>query len=140
MSRRPPYLLLVEDNADLANATAEFLRLSGLEVQIAESGKQALKMATASPPQIVLCDLFLPDISGLEVVRRLRALPKAKDALFAVCTGMARADIDALKENFAGEVDLFLSKPITDRDVNELLNLLATRRATMAFGSEDNVP
>jgi CheY-like chemotaxis protein len=125
-SQRPPPLLLVEDHADLANATAEFLRLLGLDVQIAVSGNQALKMAPAFRPRIVLCDLSLPDMSGLEVVRRLRADPKTKHALFAVWTGMAQADIEAIEEDFANEVDLFLSKPITNGDVDELLNRLAT--------------
>jgi hypothetical protein len=67
---------------------------------------------------------------------RLRADPKTKHALFAVCTA---TDIDEF-EDFASEVDLFLSKPITKGDVDELLNRLAARRATMVFGSEENVP
>jgi CheY-like chemotaxis protein len=136
-SQRAPNLLLIEDHADLANATAEFLRLLGLDIQIAGSGNQALKMARVFRPAIVLCDLSLPDMPGLEVVRRLRADPKTKHALFAVCTA---TDIDELEEDFAGEVDLFLSKPITNGDVDELLNRLAARRARMVFGSEENVP
>ena len=126
-SQNPTRLLLIEDHFDLANATADFLREWGLEVRIAESGKQALEMATAFRPQIVLSDLTLPDISGLEVIRRLRAGSKTGIALFVVYTAMARVDIDALEEAFAGEVDLFLSKPLTDRAVNELLGRLAAR-------------
>jgi CheY-like chemotaxis protein len=126
-SQNPTRLLLIEDHLDLANVTADFLREWGLEVRIAESGKQALEMATAFCPQIILSDLTLPDISGLEVIRLLRADSKSGIALFVVYTAMARVDIDALEEAFAGEVDLFLSKPLTDRAVNELLGRLATR-------------
>ena len=139
-SQHPPHLLLIEDHADLAKATAEFLRLLGLDVQIAGSGNQALKMAPAFRPLIVVLDLSLPDMSGLEVVRRLRADPKTKHALLAVSTGMAQADIEAIEEDSANGVDLFLSKPITKGDIEELLNRLATRRSTMVFGSEENVP
>jgi CheY-like chemotaxis protein len=130
-----PRLLLVEDHADLANATAEFLRLSGLDVQIAGSGNLALKMAPAFRPLIVVCDLSLPDMSGLEVVRRLRAEPRTKNALFVISTAMAQADIDALEDS-TNEVDVFLSKPITNSHVDELLSRVAKRRATMDSGSE----
>lgn len=126
-SQNPTRLLLIEDHFDLANATADFLREWGLEVQIAGSGEEALEMAAAFRPQIVLSDLTLPDISGLEVIRRLRADPKTRNALFAVDTAMARADIDALEEASAGEVDLFLSKPLTDDAVNDLLSRFARR-------------
>jgi CheY-like chemotaxis protein len=123
-SQHLPHLLLVEDHAGLANATAEFLRLSGMEVQIAECGDRALKVAAAFRPQIVLCDLSLPDMSGLDVVRRLRAEPVTQNAVFAVFTAMGEADIGMFEETFAEEVDLFLSKPITDSKVNELFSRL----------------
>jgi CheY-like chemotaxis protein len=104
--QRAPNLLLIEDHADLANATSEFLRLLGLDIQIAGSGNQALKMARAFRPAIVLCDLSLPDMSGLEVVRRLRGDPKTKHALLAVCTA---TDIDEF-EDFVSEVDSRMSR------------------------------
>ena len=129
-TRPLPHLLLVEDNADLANLTAEFLRLSGMEVQIAECGDRALKLAAVFRPQIVLCDLSLPDMSGLDVVRRLRADPETQNAVFGVCTAMSKADIDIFEEACAGEVDLFLSKPITAGKVNDLFNCLQRPRAT----------
>lgn len=105
-SQRAPNLLLIEDHADLANATADSLRLLGLDIQIAGSGNQALKMARAFRPAIVLCDLSLPDMSGLEVVRRLRGDPKTKHALLAVCTA---TDIDEF-EDFVSEVDSRMSR------------------------------
>src|SRR5262245_51274970 len=106
MSSQPlPHLLLVEDHAGFANATAEFLRLSGMEVQIAECGDRALKMAATFQPRIVLCDLSLPDMSGLDVVRRLRAEPVTQNAVFAVFTALGEADVDMFEETFADEVD-----------------------------------
>ena len=119
-----PRLLLVEDHAGFAKVTAEFLRLSGMEVQIAERGERALRMAAAFRPQIVLCDLSLPDMSGLDVVRRLRAELVTQNVVFAVFTAMGEMEIDIFKEKFSEEVDLFLSKPITDSKVNELFSRL----------------
>jgi CheY-like chemotaxis protein len=125
-------LLLIEDHVDLANTTAEYLGLFGLNVQIASTGYQALEAATAFQPQIVLCDLSLPDMSGLEVVRRLRADPNTKNALLVVCTAISQTDLGAFEEELAGAVDLFLTKPITNDDVNELLHRLAMRPNQLA--------
>jgi CheY-like chemotaxis protein len=119
-----PRLLLVEDHTGFANATAEFLRLSGMDVQVAECGDRALRIATAFRPQIVLCDLSLPDMSGLDVVRQLRANPVTQIAVFAICTAMGEADIDLFKETFANDVDMFFSKPITASKVHELFRHL----------------
>src|SRR5262245_39709863 len=55
----PVRLLLVDDNAVFAEATAEFLKIGGLDVRVAENGKDALETAEAFRPQIVLCDLML---------------------------------------------------------------------------------
>ena len=71
-------VLLVEDHEPLAEATAEFIRDKGLEVQIASNGREALEMAASFHPEIVLCDMRLPDMPGYEVAQALRALPDGK--------------------------------------------------------------
>jgi len=56
-------VLLVEDHPDWAAAMGEFLRSEGLEVQPALSGSEALDVAAAFRPQLILCDLNLPDMN-----------------------------------------------------------------------------
>jgi CheY-like chemotaxis protein len=121
-------LLLVEDHAALAEVTAEFLRELGLEVQIAKSGEQALEKAVAFLPDIVLCDMRLPDMSGLDVAGALRANPKTKGVLIALHTAMDNVDIHLLeRETHAKAVNLFLSKPITEEKLERLLAELAAK-------------
>src|SRR5690348_12760538 len=86
----PTRLLLVEDYAPLAEATAEFLRNETLTVRIAKSGKEALLAAIEFRPQIVLFDLNLPDMSGLDVARALRSNADTKDALLVMHTALSR--------------------------------------------------
>jgi two-component system, sensor histidine kinase and response regulator len=127
--QRQVRLLLVEDHADLAEATAEFLKDAGLEVRIATSAGEALETATVFRPHIVLCDMHLPDMSGLDVARSFRANWQTKDVLFAMHTAMAEVDIQTLElQCIANEVNFCLSKPVTEQKLNRLLAGLAAPR------------
>jgi CheY-like chemotaxis protein len=127
---RPVRLLLVEDHVALAKATAEFLRESGIDVEIADSGKSALQIVATFRPEVVLCDMCLPDMSGLEVVKAFRAGQGAKNAIVAMLTSMVDADLDLL-ERSAGDygVNFFLSKPITEQKLDRVLRELAEPEA-----------
>jgi len=80
-NQRQPRLLLIEDHVSLAEVTAELLRLAGVEVWIAKSGTEALKMGKVVKPDIILCDRYLPDLSGLKPGRSFRANPDTKNAV-----------------------------------------------------------
>jgi len=119
-------LLLIEDHAELSNMTAEFLRGMGLEVRTAKSAEEALGIAGVFLPEIVLCDLSLPDMSGLEVARMLRLNPDTRDVFFAIHTAMAQAEIRVLERHVnAAEVNMILSKPLTEETLDKLLAGLA---------------
>src|SRR6516164_5250017 len=121
-SGRQPRLLLIEDHAALGEVTAIMLRAAGIEVRIATSGKDGLQEAAAWCPEIVLCDLTLPDISGLEVARTLRELPQTKSTLIAIHSIMSEREIRSIEQNIlAGTINLFLPKPITEENIKRLL-------------------
>jgi CheY-like chemotaxis protein len=125
----PPRLLLVEDNALLAEITAEFLSDAGLEVRIVESGEEALAMARVFQPEIILCDMGLPDMSGLDVARALRANPNTNYAVFALHSAISDVELRALEREIdADEVNLFLSKPLTQQKLDRLLSALEVMR------------
>ncbi|MEN9670583.1 MAG: hypothetical protein RL018_860, partial [Pseudomonadota bacterium] len=65
-------LLLIEDDHRLANMVSEYLEQSGFSVQHAANGLGGLKALQDSAPDLVLLDLMLPDIDGLEVCKRIR--------------------------------------------------------------------
>jgi len=126
LRQRPVRLLLIDDNDAVAEATAEFLRRAGLEVRIAESGQAGLAVAAGFRPEIILCDICLPDTSGIEVALSLRGQPDAQHALVAMHTAMSETDIRILeREVQADQVNLFLSKPLTEKKLNRLLDELA---------------
>ncbi len=125
LGQHPPRLLLVEDHAPLAEVTAEFLREGGLEVRIAESGEEALSIAIEFRPEIVLCDMRLPEMSGLAVAHALRGNSDTKHVVIAIQTASSVMEIRALESEIrTDEVNFFFSKPITPKQRDILLGAL----------------
>ena len=117
-------VLLIEDHAELAEATAEFMRSQRLEVLLASTGGTGLQMAKECQPDIVLCDIRLPDMTGLEVARALRAIPETKDALIAIHTALSESDLRTFELEADTAVNLFLSKPLTPEKLDKILTQL----------------
>jgi DNA-binding NtrC family response regulator len=65
-------VLLVDDETEFVSALSERLDLRGFEAQTATSGEEALEKIAASPPQVVLLDMLMPGMSGLEVLQHIR--------------------------------------------------------------------
>jgi len=129
--RLPQRVLLVEDNDLLAEVTADFMRAAGVEVRRAESGEEALQTAIVFRPDIVLCDLSLPGMSGLDVVRALRASPHTKHARLALYTAMSDIELRVIERQMRADVvDFFLAKPLTPEKLNELLGAQETLQST----------
>lgn len=115
-------VLLIDDHAALSAVTAELLTGEGFEVRTAVSGEEGLKFATDFQPELILCDLHLPDMSGQEVIRRLRSNPVTRHAYSVILTALSEADIREL--NDAAEelgVDEFIRKPLTRERVHSLV-------------------
>jgi CheY-like chemotaxis protein len=125
---KPSRVLLVDDHASLAEATAEFLGSYGLEVRIASSGEEALKAAATFRPEIVISDMRLPDLSGLDLAHALRARPETKDALLTISTAMSGTEVRLFESHAkATAIDLFFPKPLTEDVIKRLLAALRRR-------------
>ncbi len=66
-------VLIIEDNLEIRENTAELLELGGYNVVSAENGRQGLAMAVKVKPDIILCDIMMPEVNGYEVIRELKA-------------------------------------------------------------------
>jgi two-component system cell cycle response regulator DivK len=112
-------ILLVEDNETIRHAFSILLEDSGYRVLQAGTGEEALAAAKRDRPQLVLMDLGLPDLSGLEVTRRLKADPETRAVIVVALTGRA-LETDQ-NECLAAGCTAYLSKPI---DSEKLLRRL----------------
>ncbi|MBI4410304.1 MAG: response regulator [Gemmatimonadetes bacterium] len=87
MPRNSVSILLIEDDPFLRDALRLLLEEAGYRVREAASVAQALELAAAEPPSLVILDLGLPDGPGLEVVRALRERPATQDVPVVALTG-----------------------------------------------------
>jgi PAS domain S-box-containing protein len=112
-------VLVVDDNVDAAESLAETLKLAGHEVEVAFDGPTAIDKARLNPPDVVLCDIGLPGMSGYEVARRLRASGANGMQLIAV-TGYAQPEDvkNAVDAGFDGHV----AKPCDPEEIERLLS------------------
>jgi DNA-binding response OmpR family regulator len=117
-------LLMIEDDARLARMVADYLTQSGFGVSIAGDGQHGLAAVQAGAPDLVILDLMLPDMDGLEVCRRIRALP---GALARTPVLMLTAKGDPMDRIIGLEIgaDDYLPKPFEPRE------LLARIRAVL---------
>jgi DNA-binding response OmpR family regulator len=117
-------LLMIEDDARLARMVADYLGQSGFAVSQAADGQHGLAAVLAGAPDLVILDLMLPDMDGLEVCRRIRALP---GALARTPVLMLTAKGDPMDRIIGLEIgaDDYLPKPFEPRE------LLARIRAVL---------
>jgi signal transduction histidine kinase/ActR/RegA family two-component response regulator len=121
--RDGPQVLVVDDNRDAADNLALLLRTRGLQVHVAYDGSQALALAERARPAIVVLDIGLPDMSGLQVARALRRAPWAAQLTLIAVTGWGQAD-DRQATHEAG-VDLHLVKPVAPEQLLEVIDSAA---------------
>ncbi len=135
-------LLMIEDDARLAGMVGEYLRQSGYVLAHAGDGESGLAMLQDAPVDLVILDLMLPGIDGLEVCRRIRALP-GEDARVPVLMLTAKGDpMDRIIGLELGADD-YLPKPFEPRELLARIRAVLRRRqgaATpehqrMGFGS-----
>ena len=118
----PRRILVVDDNEDAAASLGLLLQSLGHETCVVYSGSEAIKMAIAFRPDVVLLDIGMPGISGYEVARRLQALKEQKPLRIIAITGWGQEE-DKAKSKEAG-FDLHLVKPV---DAEQLARAVGER-------------
>ena len=129
-----PQLLMIEDDARLAQMVSDYLTQSGFGVRHAADGASGLEMLQEHAPDLVILDLMLPDIDGLEVCRRIRAQP---NALAKVSVLMLTAKGDPMDRIVGLELgaDDYLPKPFEPRELLARIRAVLRRRSDNAAAS-----
>jgi adenylate cyclase len=119
-------ILVVDDNPDLRGYVLEILRNNGYQVYTARNGAEGLRVAQETTPSLILTDLMMPLVSGIEMIRSLRADENLKGTPIILLT--AKVDEETRIEGAEHGADAYLAKPFNDRELlAEVRNLLALK-------------
>ncbi|MCL4280986.1 MAG: response regulator [Flavobacteriales bacterium] len=115
-------LLLIEDDADVRDNTAEILELANYRVLKAENGKKGVDIARRELPDLVLCDIMMPDLDGYGVLHMLGRNPETAEIPFIFLS--AKAERSDVRRGMDLGADDYLTKPFEE---SELLNAIEGR-------------
>lgn len=118
-------VLVVDDNEDNRRIMQEILRMRGFEVETAVDGPEALRAIERQRPDVVLLDVMMPAMSGMEVLDRIKANPQSATVPVIMITAKA-ADEDVLAGYKFG-ADYYITKPFTPRQLLYGLGLVLGR-------------
>ncbi len=130
-------VLIIEDDRPLAEVLAYNLKQAGYEVLTAHDGQDGLLQAQMKSPDIVILDLMLPVIDGLDVCRRLRADATTKDVLIVMLTAKAEESDELV--GFSLGADDYVAKPFSVKVLIERIKALRRRRTAPEVESDDVV-
>lgn len=115
-------VVIIDDRRDASYPLKRILEHMGHEVHIATNGSQGIELARQHKPDVVLCDIGLPGISGIEVARELRIYPETNDTFLVAITGYSAEEMR--EESQHAGFDAFLTKPVSRDGLHKIISAL----------------
>jgi CRP-like cAMP-binding protein/CheY-like chemotaxis protein len=138
---RPTRILIIEDNEDVRENLSEILELYGYETMTAADGLSGAKLAIQDPPDLILCDVMMPELDGFGVLNLLTEHDQVATVPFIFIT--ARTESEDIRRGMNLGADDYITKPFYK---DELLQVIQTRlrkaitRQSAAAGTSDTAP
>lgn len=120
-------ILYIEDSFENRMLVKRVLMAEGIEVEEAENAEQGIRLAEANPPDLILMDISMPSMDGLDATRRLRAMPHLNQIpIVAVTANVMKGDRE---ETLQAGCDGYIPKPIDiDRFPEQIMEFLNDKR------------
>lgn len=112
-------ILIIEDNEDVRENTADILRLSNYKVATAENGEIGVKMAEQLKPDVIVCDIMMPELDGYEVLEIIRKNAKTASIPFIFLT--AKTEKKDMRKGMNLGADDYLTKPFSETELLEAI-------------------
>lgn len=120
MSQRT--ILIIDDNEDIRENTAEILSLGGYKTITAENGKKGVELALSQKPDLIVCDIMMPELDGYGVLHLLRKNPETEDIPLIFLT--AKSERSDMRKGMEMGADDYVTKPFEEI---ELMNAIESR-------------
>lgn len=131
MELKKKTILIIEDNLDIREGTAEILELSGFAILTAPEGKTGVELALQHVPDLILCDIMMPELDGYGVLFMLNKHPETSHIPFIFMTAKSeRADMRKAMEMGA---DDYLTKPFDDAELLNAIEMRFKKKEQMAL-------
>jgi two-component system, OmpR family, alkaline phosphatase synthesis response regulator PhoP len=118
-------ILLVDDEQDILDFLGYNLRKEGFDVSVASNGKDAIELAKKVHPHLVILDVMMPEMDGIETCREMREIPELKNTMIAFLT--ARNEDYSQIAGFDVGADDYITKPIKPRVLSSRIKALLRR-------------
>ncbi len=125
---KPRKVLLADDNEDIRVMLSEFLEALGFFVIVAEDGERAIALAQQEIPDLILMDLMMPRLSGLEAARKIHDIPALSEIPIVAISAFRHPDIEAPASG-TFQWYAYLSKPFDPSELESIISQVLTRAA-----------
>ena len=134
MSQDQKTVIVVEDEPDAAELFAEMMRVSGFRVLKTYSSTPAISLIAKELPDVVILDIMMPDISGLEVLRFMRRETQLRDTPVIVVS--ARSMPSDIQEGLEAGATIYLTKPVGYLDLKQAVDQVMDEGGSDTSGIE----
>ena len=110
-------ILVIDDEPDTADMFAEMMQLNGYRVVVSYGGAQALRMVARERPDLVMLDVMMPDVSGMDILRFMRRDPRLEQIPVLVVS--ARSRPDDIQAGLEAGANQYLTKPVSYRELHK---------------------
>lgn len=122
-------ILLIEDNEDVRENTSDLLELANFKVITAENGKEGVKMAKKNNPDLIICDIMMPELDGYGVLNSLSKHFKTTTVPFIFLT--AKTEKSEIRKGMNLGADDYLTKPFSDEELLEAIHMRLKKHALL---------
>jgi CheY-like chemotaxis protein len=112
-------ILLIEDNEDIRENAAEILKLANYQVVTAANGKLGIELAVQLKPNLIICDVIMPELDGYGVLLYLNEHPELQHVPFIFLTG--ESNNAAIKKGIEMGADEYITKPFDDVELLQVV-------------------